>query len=376
MAEFAGLSRIIPARWWDPALAVGLTTAALTEVVVRPATTDSWHAAAVVLALGALLLVRRRRAPEALWVAAAILVTYPHFDRHLPQSGTALIVALTYSCGAHAPRRRGLLALGGLIAATQIGMGFTDAPNLEILLPTLAPWWIGTQVRTRRALVAALAARNRELEAQEEHLATLSVRRERLRVAGELHDAVGHRLAVIVVQAQAGARAQDTSTGGEFFAAIDDAAREALVEMGQLLEVLEADGGAGSGLSRLRLLLDDAGRGALRVSSVLPAPGVTLAPAVEDAAYRIVREGVTNAIKHAPGAELVVRVVIAGAAVEVEVSDRGAAAPSGLATSGSGMGLAGMREHVEALGGELDAGRGALGGWTLNARLPLAAARA
>ena len=103
-----------------------------------------------------------------------------------------------------------------------------------------------------------------------------------------------------------------------------------------------------------------------------PLPGgVHVAPALWDGAYRVVQEGLTNAMKHAAGSDVLVRLAVQARALEVEVRDRGSAAPSPLATSGAGLGLAGMRERVEAMGGVLETGPEAAGGWRLRARLPL-----
>jgi len=368
MAEAA--KRLGSWRWFDPALTVVLTAAALIEIVAH-SRGERLRTAALVVAFGAVLALRTRRPAGALVAASVLLVTYPHFDRHAPQVLFAMAVVLSYSCGAHASRSRGLAALGLLAAAIQIGMGFKDFPNVEIAVFTVAPWLVGYEVRTRRELAAALAQRNRDLEGEEERFAALSVRRERLRIAGELHDVVGHRLAVIVVQAQAGERARDAATRAEVLAAIGQAAGEALSEMSELVEALDADAGEDhGGLGRLRVLLDDANVGGIAVRSTLPPPDAPMPSAVEDAAYRIVREGLTNAIKHAPGAQLQVRVALDAAALQVEISDSGAADPSTMAHTGSGMGLTGMRERVEALGGSLHAGRTAPGGWTVSAWLP------
>lgn len=95
-----------------------------------------------------------------------------------------------------------------------------------------------------------------------------------------------------------------------------------------------------------------------------------LAPEVEEGAYRLVQEGLTNAMKHAPGSKVALRLSVRADALEIELRDSGAKAPSKLATTGSGLGLAGMRERIEALGGRLDAGPVSSGGWRLHARVP------
>ena len=86
----------------------------------------------------------------------------------------------------------------------QVNAGFSEFPNVEIALPTLVPFWVGYQVRLKSSLVRRLAGRTRELNDEQAAFAELSVRRERARIARELHDIVAHHLAVVVVQAGAG----------------------------------------------------------------------------------------------------------------------------------------------------------------------------
>ena len=86
----------------------------------------------------------------------------------------------------------------------QVNAGFSEFPNVEILFPTLVPFWVGYQVRLQSSLVRRLAGRTRELNDEQAAFAELSVRRERARIARELHDIVAHHLAVVVVQAGAG----------------------------------------------------------------------------------------------------------------------------------------------------------------------------
>jgi signal transduction histidine kinase len=137
------------------------------------------------------------------------------------------------------------------------------------------------------------------------------------------------------------------------------------------VDLLDADRDGESGaFGKLRVLLDEAAAGGIPVRfTPLPA-GVSLPPEIEDAAYRVVQEGLTNAIKHAPRAPVLVRLGAAGEEVEIEVRNEAPAASSPLAATGSGLGLPGMRERVESLGGELDVGPTSGGGWRLSARLP------
>jgi len=262
-----------------------------------------------------------------------------------------------------------------LAACMQIGVGFSEFPNFEIYFATLGPWWVGTRVRRRRRIVSELAERTAQLEAEQDTFVRLSVRRERARIARELHDIVAHHLAVIVVQAGAGriAPATQVARNADRFASITESGGHALEEMARLVDLLDAEKNNGGGvLGRLRVLIDEAAAGGVRVRFTPLRGEVRLPPEVEDAAYRVVQEGLTNAIKHAPGAAVRVRLTAPADELEIEVRDEGAATGSALTATGSALGLAGMRERVESLGGSLDAGRVAGGGWRLTARLPVA----
>jgi signal transduction histidine kinase len=272
------------------------------------------------------------------------------------------ICAASAGCGALLSLRPGVLATGALAAALAIA----SAGVMPVLLTTLAPWTAGRVVRSRRQLTVALAERNRRLEAEQDALAELAVRRERARIARELHDIVAHHVAVMVIQAGAGRLG--APDGAARFAGIGDAGREALAELERLVELLSTDDPRPRDLETL---LDQARAAGVRLDYTPLPDGVRVAPELQAGAYRVVQEGLTNAIKHAAGSNIRVRLGVDARALEVEVRDRGPAAPSPLAASSAGLGLAGMRERVQALGGVLEAGPVDAGGWRLRARLPL-----
>jgi signal transduction histidine kinase len=255
-------------------------------------------------------------------------------------------------CGALAPLRLGV-ATACAVAAVLAVAGLEIVP---LLLVTLAPWAAGRLLRSRRELVQALAERNRALEAEQEALAELSMRQERARIARELHDIVAHHLAVIVIQAAAGRLEASTDR----FEGIGATGREALAELDRLTELLQADHPAD-----LEALVGQARAAGLPLEYT-PAE---VPAALRDVAYRVVQEALTNAMKHAAGSAVTVRLAVGGGALEVEVRDAGAAAPSELAASGAGLGLTGMRERVEAVGGRLEAGP-VPDGWRVLAQLP------
>ena len=356
-----------------------LALISLVVLLTRPDSSDSALAALLVVLVCSTLVVRRRHPVAAVAVlgAAVLAASGADFEGDFPPvTATPVVFILAYSCGAHAPFRRGLAAVAGLVAAMQVSVGFSEFPNVEILFVTLAPWWVGWEVGRRRRLVIALDERTRELEAEQDVFVRLSVRRERARIARELHDIVAHHLAVIVVQAGAGrmAGAENDTTASERLASIRQSGDQALAEMSRLVDIIHADSGASrDGADRLRALVEDAKAAGLEVD-VTPLPGEIRLPAqIEDDALRIVQEGLTNAMKHAPGARVRVGFVLTDDALEIEVRDRGGRTPSSLAHTGAGLGLSGMRERIESLGGRLDAGPCAEGGWRIDARLPAAA---
>jgi signal transduction histidine kinase len=280
---------------------------------------------------------------------------------------------LAYSCAARAALRPSLAAVSALLVAMQVSVGFSEFPNVEVAITALPPLWAGRQVRLRRDLVTALAARTQELEREQDAFVRLSVRRERARIARELHDIVAHQLAVIAVQAAAGRITSSQERAAERFQTIRQSGGQALAELAQLVHVLHVDGAAPTDARlQLRALLEQASAGGLDVHLTPLAPDVQLLAAVQRSAVRVIQEGLTNAIKHAPGARVHVRLALDGDRLDVDVLDSGSVRRSALAQTGSGLGLTGMRERVEALGGSVEAGPHADGGWLLHARFPTA----
>ena len=241
------------------------------------------------------------RAPVAAAVAAAlVLVLSPDLASGFPELALIAPGLLAYGCGAYAGPRSGVAGAGILLAGLLVGV--SEAVPVPFVLMTVAPLWIGRQVAGRRILLRALAERTRELEAQEEAFAALSVRRERARIARELHDIVAHHLAVIVVQAGAGRMAAPghPERAAVRMASIRESGGHALAEMVCLVDVLHADEREPELRARIGRLIDQVAAGGLAVTVTQPAADVRLEPAVEDAAYRVVQEGLTNAVKMRP----------------------------------------------------------------------------
>jgi signal transduction histidine kinase len=370
MLDVATARRVGSSPTADRLLFAGFAGAALAEELVRVDGAISLRATAWTVALCCPLLVRRSHPLAGTLVATVLVVALPG----LPGSPPGLIlfalpVVLAYSCGAHGEPLGGLLAVLALSVAIQLRMGLADAPNLEILIGTLPPWWGGSEVRRRRLLVRQLADRTRELEAEEEAFVRLSVERERARIARDLHDIVSHHLALMVVQAGAGRLAEpwEPTLAAGRFVAIREAGVEALAEADRLVTMLDPT----SGGPRLAQLFDRAREVGARI--VLMPPDLALAPETEAVAHYVAREALTNAMKHAPSAALEIRLEQSRDGLTITTHNDAATTDSLLAGTGSNLGLAGMRARVEALGGEFEAGPDEDGGFALCARLPLQA---
>ncbi len=197
---------------------------------------------------------------------------------------------------------------------------------------------------------------------------------ERNRLARELHDSIGHALTVTTLQAGAAARVLDTDPAfvARALDAIADTGRTALDELDHVLGLLR-DGDAAArtpqpDLRDLDALLDGARTAGVVVTADVGGVPSAVPPAVSREAYRIVQEGLTNALRHAGPVPVAVRVDVGERVVELELSNPLTAVRG---RAGGRRGLAGMRERVMVLRGELDAGADS-GVWRVRARLPLA----
>jgi signal transduction histidine kinase len=292
-------------------------------------------------------------------LAAAALLSAALGAADPPSAVLLVVIAVSYACGAYASRWAAAGAIGTLLAC----LVAIDGSFVPLTFSTVGPLLAGAAVKSRRELVSALAARSRELVAEEATFAALAVRRERAKVARDLHDVIAHSLAVVVVQAGAG-RVAGREDERQRLADIRAAALQALDGMARLGEVFSAD-------DRVETVIEAARAAGLRVN-VCPLPsGVALDPEIDEISFRIVQEGITNALKHSPGAEVDVSFLVRGGVLEVEVRDRGARNAVTLGGAGAGLGLEGLSERVAGAGGHIEAGSRPGGGWCLSAQLPL-----
>jgi signal transduction histidine kinase len=325
----------------------------------------------LVVVVALVLAVRRRWPLVTLAVAAAATTVYLVLGYPYGPILISFFVAV-YTVAAYRPLRTaavaGAAALVTLLAHVVVG---PRAPGLIGLMPVAAwvivPFAVGASVRLTRES----AARGRVDEAR--RLADA----ERLRVAREVHDVVGHGLAAIHMQAEIALHlfARKPEQAEAALTAISRTSKEALDELRVTLTVVRRDEAADDrapapGLAQLPQLRERLAGAGVPVSVEVDGEPRTLPVAVDLAAYRVAQEALTNVLRHAGPATATVRIRYGPAEVAVEVTDTGRGAAAGPARAG-GFGLAGMRERVTALSGSFAAGPGPAGGFRVYATLPL-----
>jgi signal transduction histidine kinase len=323
-------------------------------------------------ATAAVVLVARRWAPlPVLGVSTAATSTYLIVGYAYGPILIAYAFAV-YAVSAYVPLRPAAVAAGVSLAVMLLHTVVGDGDvGLVGVVPAAAwvvvPFALGVTVRLGRES----AARNRA-----ERLRDLA-HEERLRVAQEVHDVVGHGLAAINMQAEIALhvlpkRPEQAATA---LAAISRTSKNALDELRATLALVRSDAAEnrlpGPGLAQLDALVGRLADTGVPVRVEVEGQRPSLPAAVDLAAYRVVQEALTNVLRHAGAASATVRVGYAKDAVTVEVTDNGRGSPSG--GDGDGQGIPGMRARVAALGGRFAAGPADGGGFRVYASMPLAA---
>jgi signal transduction histidine kinase len=398
---------MVAVREWRPSrLAVDAVVSAAAAIVTSIGHWDgvaSWLPRGVIvpLALGqGLLLLARRRAPMAVLAASALLgmfmlaVGYPN--------GAAIFAPC---CAAYALAVYGGRAVGAEVAVTLRGAAAVLVAAVAMAAAAMAPgarghpgawgsftfgamiaasWILGYALRTRRDYLAELRDRAARLEAAEGERAARAVVDERLRIARELHDVIGHSISLITIQSEAAARSARSNPEAvpAFLSAISAASRQALAEMRGVLEVLRPDAtglpatalpatgelGPQPGLEQVGELVASLRAGGLETR--LAVEPMHLPPGIGLAVYRIVQESLTNVLKHAgAGAKAGVTISSSGGTLRISVHDDGAG-PSGRPSS-TAHGIVGMRERAAAYGGSVLTGARPGGGFEVEASIPL-----
>jgi len=323
----------------------------------------------VAVALECFPLAVRRRWPAVCLLLVSLGFAVDQIGGYHSVATIALPVALL-SAGAHLERGRRATALlfsaayaGLVIALLRVGAGEPVGEFASFYLALALLWGAGSWLRSTRAAEAELRRR----VAEDTRAA------ERARIARELHDVVTHHVTAMVVQAEA-ARYLTAAPDrlDRTLTAVTDTGRRAISDLRHLLELLDPGHGTEAGtptVGELVGLVERTRRAGQPVEFTEEGTPAESSGSAELVVYRVVQEALTNALKHAPRSRTSVRVRHGERDIVVEVGTEGSGPRAGSPT-GSGRGLAGLRERVDVLGGDFSADPGRGGGFVVRARIP------
>jgi signal transduction histidine kinase len=385
-------------RWWRVAVAIvtvaligGSVCVASIEAYLLHVSTATAVAAALDLLGAAALLGRRRWTTAVLVFEVAVAASTAVLSGPVIHSGTMfLAVVALYSYGTFRPPERTIVAAVVTGLAIAAADGISQGPLTE-LVPIAALFTavtaVSLYVRSHRALLQSYRERAEQAEHEQQWTALRAVAAERVRIARELHDIVAHHVSLLVVQA--GAVRETLPADHVTRPVLDsmiDGGRQAMAEMRDMLAALRfEDAGrsppgepAGSEpcapqptADQIPALVSGAQTAGLPVTLYVDGAAVEAPAGTSLAAYRIVQEALTNALKHAPGAFTTVRLIYEPDTLRVSVRNGPAPGPPSPGDrSGPGHGLVGMRERVDLAHGSMAVGP-TRDGWEVRARLPL-----
>jgi len=380
--------RHLAREYWFELLVAVMAFAGMLELIVgrnspgAPPTT-LWLAVPAVAVLVLPLFARRRfpfAAPAAYWFVAA---AFAFVDGLLiPFIGSLGLVGLATAFllgNLRDPFKAGaglvIVLVSIVIVVSEIPGSQTASQLVFIPLRFVVAWVAGYVLRERVEQVEAAEERAAQAEREREAGARVAVAEERARIARELHDIVAHSVSIMVLQVGAIRHKlpEMLAEDRDALRGVERTGRGALAEMRRLLGAMRREGDGVElaphpGVDRLDSLLEDVGRAGLPVRLHVDGDPFPLPRAIDLSAYRIVQEGLTNAIKHAHASRVDVTFQYASDELHIEVRDNG----EGVSTSdGLGHGLVGIRERVKIYGGEMTVGAAPEGGFVLGARLPL-----
>jgi signal transduction histidine kinase len=282
-----------------------------------------------------------------------------------------------YSVAAGQDMRRALVGGGIALAvlATTPPISLNDLTYRLVLVAV--PWALGRVVRDRQERADGLEVKARGIQSEQDAKIRAATTEERARIARELHDVVAHSVGVIVLQASGAQKVLDDKPqrAREALHSIEVTGRQALEEMHRILGILRTDAEGESmspqpNLRQLEALSEQIRQGGLPVEVIVEGAVRQLPPGIELAAYRIVQEALTNALKHAGKAKASVLIRYRDHDLELEVTDDGHGVGGAVANS-TGHGLVGMKERVGLYGGSLTVGAVPGGGYSVRATLPV-----
>ncbi len=348
----------------DAAIASAALALVWLEVWIGPVGASARPANLVAAPFFTLPLALRRRYPVAVALVALLAVKAEGLAGGSAANTIAPILPLSiamYSLAVHAGRRS---LIGGAAASALLVLLATgridDALFAGMLLAV--PFALGLIVRSRQQ-------RADRLEAEAE----LAVTRERQRIARELHDVVAHSVGLMTIQAAAGRRVMERNPehAAQALETIEATGRQALAEMQRMVGILRHRSSdpvlePQPGLRHLEALLEHLHASGLDVSLEIDPSASGLPPGLDLAAYRIVQEALTNAMRHSSAHKARVAVKRHGDKLEIDIEDPG---PAREGTSSSRQGLVGMQERAQLYGGQVDVGRTPHGGYLVHALL-------
>jgi signal transduction histidine kinase len=377
VGRLAALVRHLQIRWVDVVLAAGLSFLA---VAMGPGSQGEAFSPGVLLCTAPLLL-RRRWPIFVLAVALAGFVIAANASNLAALVG-GLVAAVSVGLDERHPIIGGIAVFAvAAVIAFEFGRGsYTELPIPGFLTPFLligAAFLAGRVVASGRLQVRQQRERGDALERDHANAIKEAAEAERRHIARELHDVIAHSVGVMVVQAGAARHvlSDKPEAARESLLAVESSGHEAMAELRRLLGVLGEDRNGDTpplapqaGIANLDALVARVREAGLPVDLRVEGESRPLPPGVDVAAYRILQEALTNALKYAGGAPTHAVVRYADGAVDIDVVDEGELhSPA----EGIGRGLAGMRERVALFGGTLEAGPEAGGGYGVRAHLPL-----
>ena len=317
-------------------------------------------------------------------VATAVLTAVGEPASFVQALGVAIA---SYTVGERASERLRsavlVVAVAGLATIGALASGGDPLRSLVLPFVVVVPaWLLGDAVRARRLEAQRREEEGRRARRELELELRSAAQEERRQMARELHDIVAHTVSVMVVQAGAARkvvqRSPERADGA--LSAVEATGREAMAELRRFFGALygEPDGEEGSrgltpqpNVASLVELVERVRHAGLTVRLEVDGEVVPLPASVELAAFRIVQEALTNALRYADGAPTVVHLRYQPSQLQIEVIDQGPAIPAFATADGSGRGLIGMTERAKLVGGRLEAGPRPAGGFTVRAWLPV-----
>jgi signal transduction histidine kinase len=379
--------RTLTSSYWFDLLVALLAIVAMLEVVLGRGTpgaptTTLWFCVPAIAVLVLPVFARRRfpfAGPAMFWLLGAGISFVDPLLIPYANAIFAIGIADAFLLGNLRDARKAGLGLAVIVGADATLVYNIPGHSVDqlILIPLdfAISWVAGLAVRERTLHAEVAETRATQAEQERDAATRVAVAEERARIARELHDIVAHAVSVMVLQVGAvrhqlpDAMAEDRDA----LRGVEQAGRGALAEMRRLLSVMRRDGegvelAPQPGLDGLYSLVKEIGRAGLPVEVHVDGERVPLPPGIDLSAYRIVQEGLTNALKHARATHAQVTVRYAPHEVEIEVRDNGTGATT---SDGHGHGLIGIRERVRLYGGEMTASTTNGGGFKLRTRLPL-----